>query len=96
VTPIDRKFVEFLMSSYLYYEEACHVLGDCQYDALCKELLDNWDAVTHHHKHLITREDLAAGTGYAIKYPLIVVGAARHWYRSMTKGRTTAQPERLY
>jgi hypothetical protein len=84
---INRKFVEYLMSSYLYYEEGVHVLADTQFDELCKELLDNWDSITHHHKCLTTREDLEAGTGYAIKYPLIVVASARHWYREATPRR---------
>lgn len=73
------------MSCYLYYVEEVHVLGDCQFDTLCKELLRGWDLITHPHKHLTTREDLEAGTGYAIKYPLMVVGAARRWYRESTK-----------
>lgn len=85
---INHKFVIFLMSCYLYYQENCHVLTDTQFDALCKELLDNWDLITHRHKHLVSREDLEAGTGYAIKYPLIVIGAARDWYRTSTPQRT--------
>lgn len=86
---LNQKFVQYLMSSYLYYHEDCHVLGDCQFDALCKELLDNWDDITHPHKHLTTREDLAAGTGFAIKFPLLVVGAARAWYRQATSQRSS-------
>jgi len=89
ITPINRKFIEYLMSSCLYYEEDAHVLSDYQYDVLCKELLEGWDDVDHYHKHLITKEDLQAGTGYAIKYPLIVVGAARLWHRQCVKSRET-------
>lgn len=85
---LNQKFVQYLMSSYLYYVEDAHVLTDTQFDELCKELLDRWDEITHPHKSLTTRDDLAAGTGYAIKYPLIVVGAARAWYRSVTPARS--------
>lgn len=81
---INQKFVIYLMSSYLYYKENCHVLSDEQFDRLCKELLDNWDSITHRHKGLVTKGDLEAGTGYAIQYPSIVIGAARSWYRAMT------------
>lgn len=84
----NGKLVVYLMSCYLYYVEDVHVLGDCQFDDLCEALLRDWDLVTHPHKNLTTREDLAAGTGYAIKYPKIVVGAARHWYRQSTRERS--------
>lgn len=79
---LPSRFSIYLMSCYLYYEEDVHVLSDTQFDNLCKELLDHWDEFEHPHKHLITTEDLKAGTGYAIKYPLMVIGAARQWYRS--------------
>lgn len=78
---INRKFVLYLMASYLYYEEDISLLTDTQFDELCKELLVHWDDITHYHKHLTTREDLEAGTGFAIKYPMLVVCAARKWYR---------------
>jgi hypothetical protein len=74
---INQKFVQYLLSSYLYYVEGRSVLTDSEFDAL-----DRWDEVDHRHKHLTSREDLEAGTGYAIQYPSIVIGAARHWYYS--------------
>lgn len=77
---LNQKFVRYLMSSYLYYEEHQTVLEDSEFDAICKELCDHWDEVTHPHKHLTTKEDLEAGTGYAIKYPSSVIGAARQWW----------------
>jgi hypothetical protein len=77
---LNQKFVQYLLSSYLYYVEGRSVLTDSEFDALCKELLDRWDEVDHRHKHLTSREDLEAGTGYAIQYPSIVIGAARHWW----------------
>ena len=86
---INQKFVVYLMSSYLYYVENVHVLSDIDFDHLCKELLDNWDSITHRHKYLVTKGDLEAGTGFAIKYPQIVIGAARRWYRDNTPDRST-------
>ena len=81
---INQKFATYLMSCYLYYEEDLHIISDTQFDAMCKELLERWPEVTHRHKYLITEEDLKAGTGFAIQYPLMVIGAARAWYRSVT------------
>lgn len=85
---INQKFSIYMMSSYLYYVEHVHVITDVAFDHLCRELLDNWDSITHPHKHLTTKEDLEAGTGYALKYPLIVQSAARQWYRENTPARS--------
>jgi hypothetical protein len=43
-------------------------------------LLDKFDEIEHRHKHLISKDDLAAGTGYTLTkkdYPQIVIGAAK-------------------
>jgi hypothetical protein len=80
MTTINRKFIVYLMACYLYYVEDLSVLPDTQFDELCKDLLEHWDEITHFHKHLTTKEDLEAGTGFSIKYPTIVVCAARKWY----------------
>lgn len=82
MTPINRKFIEYLMASYLYYICDLAVLTDSQYDQLCHDLLEGWDEITHRHKSLVTKEDLKAGTGFAIKYPAILECAARQWYRT--------------
>lgn len=80
------QFVQYLMSSYLYYDCDSQVLTDPQYDQLCRELLAGWEQFDHQHKHLVTKEDLAAGTGYAIrKYPLILKSAAHQWERDSIK-----------
>jgi hypothetical protein len=39
-----------------------------------KTMLERWDDINHYHKHLITVDDLAAGT-YLGDYPSIVKGA---------------------
>lgn len=80
---LNQKFVQYLMASYLYYVENRSILSDTEFDQLCMDLLAGWDQLDHRHKHLTTKEDLEAGTGYAIQYPSIVIGAARHWYYSV-------------
>jgi len=77
--PINRLVPFYLMSSYLYYKEDRQVLTDEDFDQLAKRLLDNWDSVEHMHKHLISKEDLQAGTGYAIKYSQRIINAAKNW-----------------
>ena len=76
---INRLVPFYLMSSYLYYKEDRRVLTDEDFDRLAKRLLDNWDSVEHMHKHLISKEDLQAGTGYAIKYTQRIINAAKNW-----------------
>ena len=76
---INRLVPFYLMSCYLYYKEDRQVLTDEDFDQLAKRLLDNWDSVEHMHKHLISKEDLQAGTGYAIKYSQRIINAAKNW-----------------
>lgn len=72
----------FCMSSYLYYKKDKQVLSDGDYDLLCKRLLDNWKDVKHPHKFLIKKNDLKAGTGYAIRmYTMMIMSAAELWYQ---------------
>lgn len=76
---INRLVPFYLMSSYLYYKEDRQVLTDEDFDRLAKRLLDNWDKVEHMHKHRISKEDLQAGTGYAIQYTQRIINAAKNW-----------------
>lgn len=76
---INRLVPFYLMSSYLYYKEDKQVFTDKDFDKLAKRLLDNWDSVEHIHKHLLSKEDLQAGTGYAIQYSQRVINAAKNW-----------------
>tara|TARA_A100001391_G_scaffold71780_2_gene45776 strand:+ start:54 stop:314 length:261 start_codon:yes stop_codon:yes gene_type:complete len=76
---INRLVPFYLMSSYLYYKEDRQVLTDEDFDRIAKRLLDNWDSVEHMHKHLISKEDLQAGTGYAIQYTQRIINAAKNW-----------------
>ena len=71
----------YLMSSYLYYKEDKAVLLDSEFDLVCQRLLDEWDDIVHWHKELINKDDLSAGTGYAIgEYPNRVKYAALSFY----------------
>ena len=66
----------YLMYSYAYYKENESLVDDTEYDQICQDLITNWDTITHWHKPLLDLESLKAGTGYDIKYPNRVVGAA--------------------
>jgi hypothetical protein len=66
----------YLMYSYAYYKENESLITDHEYDQICQDLITNWDNITHWHKPLLSLESLKAGTGYDIKYPNRVVGAA--------------------
>ncbi len=73
----------FLMSSYMYYIQDKSLLHDHEYDSLCRFMLANWDSLEHRHKHLISVDDLKAGSGFTIKeedYPQIVKNAAWQIY----------------
>lgn len=74
----------YLMSSFLYYENNDSPISDDMFDRICVELLKVWDDFDHMHKHLVTKADLEAGTGYAITvYPLMVKLAAERWHRKL-------------
>ena len=73
---------KYLMASYCYYLRYQSVMPDSEYDAMAKTLLKHWDEFQHQHKHLVDKEDLAAGTLFKMKfedYPLMVIAAAEMW-----------------
>ena len=72
--PIAR----YLMCAYAYYVEDDALITDAEFDELGKWLLKNYDGVEHMHKHLVTKDDLRAGT-YLGKYPSMVKGAVKSW-----------------
>ena len=49
-------------------------------------MLNEWDDIEHFHKHLINRDDLAAGS-YLGEYPSIVEGAVNNFRKQHTKSR---------
>lgn len=75
----------YLMHSYLYYEKDDPIISDHEFDLICKTLYEKWDKVEHFHKHLINKDDLIAGTGYALKYPERVKNAAKHLLKERKK-----------
>ena len=68
----------YLIHSYLYYVQHTSIIEDEDFDRLCKTLHDEYDNITHHHKHLIDKESLLAGTGYAVEYNQRIIGGATH------------------
>lgn len=77
--PIAR----YLMCAYAYYEQDDPLITDHSFDMLAKYILQNYDSIQHFHKHLVTKEDLEAGT-YLGEYPERVKGAVKNW-RSLRK-----------
>ena len=67
----------YLMYSYLYYEENESIVPDAEYDRICKTLYEKWNDIEHRHKNLVDKDALIAGTGYQLKYPEMVKGAAK-------------------
>ena len=65
----------YLMAAYAYYEEDSPIITDGLFDSLAKEMLECWKNLKHGHKHLITEDDLRAGTLICDDYPLIVFDA---------------------
>lgn len=78
--PINLLVSYYMMSSYLYYELDKNVFTDDEFNMLCKRLLAEYDDITHHHKHLVSKDNLSASTGYDIVYPQIVKNASASWY----------------
>lgn len=70
----------FLMASYAYYVLNQSIVTDDCYDGMAKDILASWGTLTHQHRHLISLEDLKAGTLFALKasdYPMMTVYAVR-------------------
>ena len=82
---INRLVPIYLMSSYLYYDLNKNVLDDTQFDYVCKKLYDNFDDITHMHKHLLDKETLQAGSGYGITYTNLIMSSALAWYEENSK-----------
>lgn len=55
----------YLMASFMYYHRNISLISDAFYDYLGATMRDHWPVFEgHRHAHLITPEDLAAGTLY--------------------------------
>ena len=66
----------YLMFSYLYYEKNISLIDDGEFDQMCKTLYDKYDELEHMHKHLVSKDDLTAGTGYGINYTEMIKSSA--------------------
>ena len=75
-----NKISMYLMAAYAYYHEDNPIMSDWDFDNLSKYLLENIDDMTHVHKHLITKDDLRAGT-YLGEYPNQVIFALEQYRR---------------
>ncbi len=73
------------MCAYAYYELDEPLISDTEFDMLGKEILENWDAIDHPHKKLLTKEMLEAGT-YLGEYPNIVKGAVGNYKKELNNG----------
>mgnify|MGYP001432343868 CR=1 FL=1 len=71
---MKNPIAKYLMCSYAYYVQNDPLITDSEFDELGKWLFDNYDSVEHMHKHLVTKDDLLAGT-YLGVYPDMVKGA---------------------
>jgi len=90
---LKKSLQKYLMASYLYYIRYQSVMPDAEYDQLAKDLLEGWNNFKHQHKHLVSKEDLKAGTLFALKdddYPLMVKAAADLWLRSVEETKEFA------
>ena len=67
----------YLMAAYAYYKEDNPIFNDSFFDNMAKTMLEKWDEIEHFHKHLINKDDLAAGT-YLGDYPERVKGGLEH------------------
>ena len=62
----------YLMTSLAYYKHNRSYISDISFDKLCKFMLDNHSAfsiVVRHPEKLLRKDDLRAGTGFALEYP---------------------------
>ena len=77
---MKNPIAKYLMCSYAYYKLDKNLIADQEFDQLAKDILENWDAIDHPHKYLLTKDMLEAGT-YLGEYPNIVKGAVGDYIR---------------
>lgn len=75
---MKNPIAKYLMCAYAYYVEDRPLITDAEFDELSRYILANYDEIEHHHKYLVTKGDLEAGT-YLGEYPERVKGAVRHY-----------------
>ena len=75
----------YLMMSYAYYKQDNPIAEDGTFDSIAKLLLENYDTIEHHHKELISKDSLKAGT-YLGVYPTIVKDTVEMVRKQYLKG----------
>lgn len=77
----------YLMASYLYGVCDESIMSDFEFDKLGRRLNIEWDMISHPHKSIICRDscDFTGHSDLEKKYPLMVVGAARSYWRELEK-----------
>lgn len=75
---MKNPIAKYLMCAYAYYVEDRPLISDAEFDELSRYILANYDEIEHHHKYLVTKGDLEAGT-YLGEYPERVKGAVRSY-----------------
>ena len=92
---MKNPIAKYLMCSYAYYVDDEPLISDAEYDELAKSILENWDAIDHPHKKLITKGDLEAGT-YLGEYPEMVKNAVSHYRVELRQKRYKMAPPRMW
>ena len=88
----------YLMASYAYYVLDDPILSDAMYDGMSKQLLTQFDNISHYHKHLLSKDMLEAGS-FLGEYPSIISGAVRslsktkNYPASKMQENTVKEPE---
>lgn len=76
----------WIAASYQYYHCNESLLSDTCYDNLAKYIKKNFDKLSHQHLHLITKDNLEAGSLYNLKasdYPEIVKNSSEMLVREL-------------
>ena len=77
---MKNPIAKYLMCSYAYYKLNTNLITDAEFDQLAKDILADYDNIKHMHKHLVTKDQLEAGT-YLGQYPNMVMGATRDYIK---------------
>lgn len=70
-SPVDIHNV-YLMTSLAYYKHNRSYISDISFDKICKYMLDYHRTFKEHVRHpekLLRKDDLRAGTGFALEFP---------------------------
>lgn len=78
-----------IMASWIYYFKPAltPLLSDTYFDKLSKQTLQDYDGLTHRYKHLVSKDDLKAGSLYSLgsyDYPIPLIVIAEKLSESLT------------